>query len=94
LRDDSAYSRDAIDLAMMDLPPRRLRPAVAKARLAYGEAVVVDMRLALDVLRDRPAHVERCIRAMSMAMPPAALQQRLRTLRRRLDLAAGVAQGG
>ena len=44
-RDDSAFSRDVIDLAMMDLPPRRLRrgcwrrsrggtPAVAKAPAA------------------------------------------------------------
>ena len=91
-RDDSVYSRDAIDLAMMDLPPRSLQPAVDKARQAYGDAVVADLRHALDGLRDRPAHVERCIRAMSMAMPPAALQQRLRALRRRLDRAVVISE--
>jgi hypothetical protein len=84
-RDDSAYSRDAIDLAMMDLPPRRLQPAVDKARQAYGDAVVVDMQRAIDALRDRPEHLQRCLRAMAMTLPPAALLQRLRALRRRLD---------
>lgn len=88
-RDDSAFSRDVIDLAMMDLPPRRLRPALDKAAQAYGDAALEDMRRAIDVLRERPAHLERCIRALAMAMPPAALQQRLRTLRRRLDRMAG-----
>ncbi len=89
-RDDSTFSRDAIDLAMMDLPPRSLRPAVDKARQAYGEAVVVDMRRALDGLRERPVHLERCLRALSMTLPAGALQQRLRTLDRRLDrIAAG-----
>lgn len=87
-RDDSAFSRDAIDLAMMDLPPRRLHPAVDKAGQAYGEAVVVDMRRALEMLRERPAHLERCMRAMSMTLTPGALQQRLRVLARRLDRVA------
>lgn len=88
-RDDSAFSRDAIDLAMMDLPPRRLRPALDKATQAYGDAAVADLRRALDALRERPAHLARCIRALAMAMPPAVLLQRLRALRRRLDRAAG-----
>lgn len=86
--DDSVFSRDAIDLAMMDLPPRRLRPVIDKARQAYGDAAVEDMRRALDALRERPLHLERCMRMMVMTMPPAVLQQRLRTLRRRLDRAA------
>lgn len=92
-RDDSAFSRDAIDLAMMDLPPRALRPAVEKASAAYGDAVVVDMRRALDDLREREGRLERCMRAMSMAMPPAVLQQRLRALRRRLDRVVEMAPG-
>jgi hypothetical protein len=93
-RDDSVFSRDAIDLAMMDLPPRRLRPAVDKAMEAYGEAVVADMRRALERLREQPAHLDRCMRLMSMAMPRAALQQRLRALRRRLDRIDGTPRSG
>lgn len=86
-RDDSAFSRDAIDLAMLDLPPRRLRPAIDKARAAYGVAIDNDIRSALDRLRDDSGHLQRCMRAMSMTMPMAVLQQRLRVLRRRLERA-------
>ncbi len=86
-RDDSAFSRDAIDLAMLELPPRRLRPAIAKAMEAYGDAVVTDMRRALDRLRDDPAHLQRCMRAMSITLPTALLQQRLRASQRRLERA-------
>ena len=86
-RDDSAFSRDAIDLAMLDLPPRRLRPAIEKARAAYGDAIAGDMRRALDRLGDDSGHLQRCMRAMAMTMPMAMLQQRLRTLRRRLERA-------
>lgn len=86
--DDSVFSRDAIDLAMMALPPRLLRPAVTKAEGAYGAAVIHDLRSALDALRDRPAHLRRCLEALAMDIPPATLLQRLRHLRRRLDAAA------
>lgn len=88
-RDDSAFSRDAIDLAMLDLPPRRLRPAIDKTTVAYGDAVVSDMRHALDRLRTDPAHLQRCMQAMAMTMPLAVLQQRLLGLRRRLERALG-----
>lgn len=93
-RDDSAFSRDAIDLAMMDLPPRTLRPAVDKARTAYGDGVVMDMQRALDRLRERPDHLQRCMQATAMTMPPARLQQRLRSLRMRLDRAIGPSPAG
>ena len=86
-RDDSAFSRDAIDLAMLDLPPRRLRPAIDKATAAYGDAIVIDMRHALNRLRTDPAHLQRCMLAMRMIMPMAVLQQRLLALRRRLERA-------
>jgi hypothetical protein len=89
-RDDSVFSRDAIDLAMMNLPPRRFRPAVDKARSAYGEAVVVDLRRALDGLDERPGRLQWCMSAMSMTLPPAFVQQRIRVLRRRLDHVATV----
>jgi hypothetical protein len=55
----------------------------------YGDAVVEDMRRALEALRERSAHLERCMRVMAMTVPPVVLQQRLRVLRRRLDRAMG-----
>lgn len=87
-RDDSVFSRDAIDLAMMNQPPRRLRPALEKARCAYGDVVRIDLDKALKRLRGDPVHLQRCLGALSMTLPPAALQQRLRALQRRLDVVA------
>ena len=87
-RDDSVFSRDIIDLAMLDLPPRLLQPALAKSYAAYGEAILASARRALDRLDTDPGHVRRCLAAMSMNMAPAALHQRLRLLRRRIEQAA------
>jgi hypothetical protein len=83
-RDDSVFARDAIDLAMLDLPPRNLRPALAKAIGAYGSGVVTDMQKALASLRERPDWLRRCMRALSITLPPAVVQQKLRSLSRRL----------
>jgi hypothetical protein len=85
-RDDSVFSRDAIDLAMMNQPPRRLRLALEKARHAYGDAVLVDMNKALKRLRGDPLHLQRCLGALSVALPPAVVHQRLRAWQRRLDV--------
>ena len=65
-------------------------PAVDKARSAYGEAVVVDLRRALDGLDERPGRLQWCMSAMSMTLPPAFVQQRIRVLRRRLAHVATV----
>lgn len=86
-RDDSVFSRDAIDLAMMDLSPRKLRPALDKAREAYGEAIHIDMHRAIAGLRERPGHLQRCIDALSIEMPLAVVLQHLRKLERRLEAA-------
>lgn len=90
-RDDSVFGRDAIDLAMMDLPPQRLRPALQKATRAYGQDVVVDLEQALDALRGRPGWLAHCIRAMAINLPPAALLQKIRLLARRLVASSGEA---
>ncbi|HET9031770.1 MAG TPA: nucleotidyl transferase AbiEii/AbiGii toxin family protein [Dokdonella sp.] len=86
--DDSVFARDAIDLAMLDLPPRKLRPALGKAMTAYGSVVVTDMEKALASLRERPDWLRRCMLALSITLPPAAVQQKLRSLARRLATVA------
>ena len=86
--DESIFARDAIDLAMLDLPPRRLATALDKAMAAYGTAVVDDMHAALHQLRERPAWLQHCMRALSIHMPAAAMQENLRRSARRLAAAA------
>ena len=46
--DDGVYSRDIIDLAMLDLSKPQLRQAIEKAFTAYGESVEQDLKKAIN----------------------------------------------
>jgi Nucleotidyl transferase AbiEii toxin, Type IV TA system len=80
--DDSAFSRDLIDLAMMQPKGPRLDRGLAKARTAYGDAVLRDLAAAVDGLRRRPGRLDRCMQSMKMQLPRAVLWDRIRTLER------------
>ena len=80
--DDGVFNRDIIDLAMMSLPLRPLRRAIAKAETAYGDAILRDLSRAIERFRDRPGWLERCMKAMAISTSSAALWQRIRALRR------------
>ncbi len=80
--DDGVFSRDVIDLAMMDLPLPLLRRALAKAEKAYGASVSRDLGKAIDRIQNRTGWLERCMQAMAMDLPKALLWQKLRALRR------------
>lgn len=80
--DDGVFSRDVIDLAMMDLRLPLLRTALAKATQAYGPAVARDLNKAIDRLQERQGWLERCMQAMAMSLPRAVLWQKVRALRR------------
>lgn len=80
--DDSVFSRDVIDLAMMQPTLPLLRQAVAKAEGGYGETIRLDLGKAIDRLQERQGWMERCMQAMAMDMPKAVLWKSLRSLRR------------
>lgn len=82
--DDGVFSRDVIDLAMMALRLPLLQAALAKAEQAYGPAVARDLAKAIDRLQQRQGWLERCMQAMAMTLPKAALWQKVRALRRLL----------
>ena len=82
--DDSVFSRDVIDLAMMGLRLPLLRLALAKAEQAYGPAVARDLSKAIDRLQERQGWLERCMQTMAMALPKAVLWQKIRALRKLL----------
>lgn len=82
--DDGVFSRDVIDLAMMDLRLPMLRKALAKAEEAYGPAVTRDLAKAIDRLQERQGWLERCMVAMAMTLPKALVWQKIRALRRLL----------
>ncbi|RZJ10196.1 MAG: hypothetical protein EON50_15825 [Acidovorax sp.] len=81
--DDGVFSRDVIDLAMMELPLPALRAALAKAQEAYGAAVERDLGKAIDRIQHRAGWLERCMQAMAMqGIAKALVWKRIRALRR------------
>jgi Nucleotidyl transferase AbiEii toxin, Type IV TA system len=86
--DDGVFSRDVIDLAMMDLKLPALRAAFAKAEAAYGPAVGRDLAKAINSIRTRQGWLERCMQAMAIDLPKALLWQRIRALQRVLPKSA------
>ncbi|MDB5957817.1 MAG: hypothetical protein JWP60_4425 [Ramlibacter sp.] len=80
--DDGVFSRDLIDLAMMQPALALLRKAVAKAEGAYGSAILRDLARAIGRMEQRRGWLERCIHAMAMTDPPAVVWQRVRRLAR------------
>lgn len=80
--DDGAFSRDVIDLAMMNPSLALLRQAVAKAEGAYGKSIRSDLEKAIARLQTRHGWLERCMQAMAMTLPKALVWQHVRALRR------------
>lgn len=81
--DDGVFSRDLIDLAMMNPRLPLLRQAAAKAEQAYGNSVRNCLDKAIDRFQNRLGHAERCMEVMAMECPKALLWQRMRGLSRR-----------
>jgi hypothetical protein len=82
--DDGVFSRDLIDLAMMNLTIVQLRAAVDKASQAYGLAICRDLSKAIDRAEQRVGWLDRCMQAMAIETPKAVLWQKIRNLRRAL----------
>lgn len=80
--DDGAFNRDLIDLAHLPLNKAVWGKGLAKAELAYGEAVRADLSKALERLLQREGWLERCRQALAIEAPRAALWQRLFNLER------------
>jgi hypothetical protein len=83
--DDGVFSRDLIDLAMLQPGLPLLRMAIAKAGAAYGQAIRVDLEKAIHQLQHRQGWLERCMQAMAMTLPKALVWQRLRNLHKALS---------
>ena len=80
--DDSVFSRDVIDLSMLNLSLPTLRRAVVKAEAAYGKSILRDLGLAIDRLESRQNWLERCIDVLSIHDTKASLWTKVRQLRK------------
>lgn len=78
--DQSVFSRDLVDLAMMAPSTADLTAGAEKAVGAYGRSVGQSLRSAVDQLRRRPDRLDACARALRMRAPRAVVWQRIRDL--------------
>lgn len=86
--DDSVFSRDLIDLAMMRPSRALLRAALDKAEQAYGTSVREAMSKAIAQMRQRPQRLLVCLQALHMeATTTAVVWTRIRALERALEAA-------
>ena len=80
-RDDSVFSRDLIDLAMMAPNKALMKQALGKAQGAYGDSVSADLARAVEDLRARPHRLDTCMQAMAMTtVSKAVLWARIKAL--------------
>lgn len=80
--DDGVFSRDLIDLGMMQPRLPLLRQAVAKTEVVYGDAIKRDLGKAIEKMQQRRGWLEKCMRAMDMTLPPALVWQGIRSLQK------------
>jgi hypothetical protein len=78
--DAGVFSRDVIDLAMMELSKQAWRSALEKAEAAYGDAVRQDVLKAVDLLKNRPEQLAACMEALAISIPQALLLDHLKRL--------------
>ena len=79
-RDDAVFSRDLIDLAMMEPGKKQMQAAIAKAEGAYGGSIVKDLNKAVDRIQTEDGWIERCMQALSIEIPKALLWQKIRSI--------------
>lgn len=82
--DAGVFSRDVIDLAMMQAKPALLQQAMAKAEGAYGKNIRADLAKGADLLLQSDGRLERCMKALQIALPKAVLWKRVTALRKRV----------
>lgn len=82
-RDDSVFSRDIIDLAMMKPRLPLLKEAVSKAETAYGHSILQSLEKAINRLQDHDnGWLDRCMMVMDVNVPKAMVWRQLNNLLR------------
>lgn len=78
--DDGVFSRDLIDLAMLEMSPCELEQACLKAETAYGAEIRRDLVQAVEKMKTRHGWMERCIDKLQIQLPKALVWDRMRRL--------------
>ena len=84
-RDDGVFSRDIIDLAMMNPSLPLLRDAVVKAEKPYGQSILQSLEKSINCLQDHDnGWLDRCMMVMDVNVPKATVWKQLNNLLRAL----------
>ena len=79
--DDAVFSRDLIDLAMLELNSGSYSTAIDKAETAYGDSIKKDLKNAVENLKNRPGRLNTCMSTLKMdSIPEAVLWEKIRKL--------------
>ncbi|MEP4147173.1 MAG: nucleotidyl transferase AbiEii/AbiGii toxin family protein [Halioglobus sp.] len=78
--DAGVFSRDVIDLALLELKEREFHLAQSKAESAYGDAVERDVHRAVANLQNHPDRLCSCLTALSVDLPAAFVLDHLKRL--------------
>lgn len=79
--DDSVFSRDLIDLAMLNSSKIQMQEAIEKAESAYGDTVRRDLKKAIQHLSERKGRLDDCMSALRInEIPKALLWSKIRML--------------
>ncbi|MFT4102360.1 MAG: nucleotidyl transferase AbiEii/AbiGii toxin family protein [Burkholderiaceae bacterium] len=79
--DDSVWSRDLLDLAMLTEDGNLDADGIGKAERAYGESVFSDFEKARTRLLERPGRLATCMARLQMTMLEVDLRTRIERLR-------------
>jgi hypothetical protein len=79
--DDSVYSRDLIDLAMMKPTKKELHLAIEKAKKAYGDSIQRDLVRSIDYLFQREKRLDKCTDYLKIDLPVSVIYQNIQKLK-------------
>jgi len=79
--DDSVYSRDLIDLAMIKPTKKELHLAMEKAKKAYGDSIQRDLVRSIDYLFQREKRLDKCTDYLKIDLPVSVIYQKIQKLK-------------
>jgi hypothetical protein len=82
--DRGVFSRDLIDLSMIEISDQQLQAARAKAIEAYGEAVLRDVTKAVSLVESVPKYLQQCCLSMDISIPAAVVLMKVKQFENRL----------
>ena len=79
--DDSVYSLDLIDLAMIKPTKKELHLAMEKAKKAYGDSIQRDLVRSIDYLFQREKRLDKCTDYLKIDLPVSVIYQKIQKLK-------------